>query len=88
MEQTTLRAIAVLFVALFFMAVLCVGLFFVLAGDDIIDFVRIAPARLNVFLNKDELDQPLGTDTSPIRFVVELGDSPTRIANNLVAWMN
>jgi len=72
-----------LFIALFFMAILCVGLLFVLAGDDIIDFVRIAPARLNVFLNKDELEQPIGVDTTPTRFVIELGDSPARIANNL-----
>lgn len=80
-----IRTLALLFVALGFMGIMCLSLMFLLAGDDLIDFVKIAPARLNVFLHENDLNQPVGIDSTPLRFVVELGDSPDRIANNLVA---
>lgn len=80
----TLRSLLILVVALGFAGVVCLGLIFLLAGDDIIDFVKIAPARFNVFLNRDALDEPIGDSTDPVRFIVSTGDTPPIIAQNLL----
>ncbi|MEQ8677422.1 MAG: endolytic transglycosylase MltG [Aggregatilineales bacterium] len=80
----TLRSLLVLVIALGFASVVCLGLVFLLAGDDIVDFLRVAPARFNVFLNRDALDEPTGESTDPVRFLVANGDTPPVISQNLL----
>jgi len=80
----SLRSLIILGISLVFVAMICFGLVFLLAGEDIRDFVRVAPARLNVFLNQDALDASIGSDNTPIRFLVSQGETPPTIAINLI----
>jgi UPF0755 protein len=65
-------------------AAICAGAIYILAGDQIIDFVQTGLARYAVSSNQDELNSGISSDDSPIRFVVETGDTPRIIAGNLV----
>ncbi len=81
--ERPLRTIALLLLALVFIAVVCAGFVFILAGDDLIDFARLAAVRFSVSTREDDLQRTVGSDPTPIRFTVNLGDSPPLIAQNL-----
>ncbi len=61
------------------------ALFIAFSGESPGDAVRGLIARLAIAGREDDLNTPVGTDETPLRFTVELGDSPAAIGNNLVA---
>jgi UPF0755 protein len=66
-------------------AAICGATIFILWGDQIRDFVQVALARYAVSSNQDVLNIGVSSDDSPIRFVVEMGDTPRIIATNLLS---
>lgn len=62
---------------------MCGGMLFLLVGDDLIAGVRNAVREMALIGRDDDLAKTVSTDTTPIRFVVHSGDSPTTIASNL-----
>src|SRR5262249_37509141 len=50
-----------------------------------VNFVQKELIRIQMSSHEDELNTPVGTDTSPIRFTVASGDSPRAVASNLLA---
>lgn len=79
------RTIALLFAALMVVGLICAGLIFFIAGDDLIDFARLAAARFSIATRQADLERSAGTDTTPRRFTVEPGDSPPLIGAKLLA---
>ncbi|MBZ0278964.1 MAG: endolytic transglycosylase MltG [Anaerolineae bacterium] len=69
-----------------FAVVVLGGVAFILWGDDIVDFVQVALIRYSLSSKQAELLLPAGTDDTPIRFVIEPGDSPKIIADRLQNW--
>ncbi len=76
-----------LFLALGLMLVgaLAFGALYLISGGHPLDFAQTALIKLSLQGKQDALDLPLSSDTTPIRFTVELGDPPALIAQNLVA---
>ena len=74
--------IGLIFVGGFILAV-GIGFLLILSDGDIVNFVQTSLIRLSLSSRQDELITPMGTDDSPIRFVVEVGDTPSTIAQNL-----
>jgi UPF0755 protein len=68
-----------------FIAVVCGGFIFILTGGNPIDFAQNTLIRLTLALRETELSRAIGTDPTPIHFVVNSGDTPRTIAKNLVA---
>lgn len=60
------------------------ALLIAVSGDTPGEAIRGFIARLSIASRQQELNTPIGTDDTPIRFTVALGDSPAEIANNLV----
>jgi UPF0755 protein len=81
----TCRTIALLLAFLFFIALICGGLVFVLAGDDLIDAARTAYIQLSIAGREDDLNRAAGADTTPVRFTVNSGDTAAVIGQNLFA---
>jgi UPF0755 protein len=80
------RAFALLILALltlFFLAVVCVGALFILSGGDITGYVRTEYTRLMLRSQQRTLNQPIGSDATPIRFTIETGDTPRVVAGKL-----
>lgn len=77
------RTLVVLFIALGVMTVICSGLVFLLAGDAIVDFGRQAALQFSLSFRQDDLNQAMGTDDTDILFIINTGDTPRVIANNL-----
>ncbi len=78
-----LQLIALLLVALILFAVLTViGLTIITDGNPI-SFVQTAIIRWQITARGDDLDQSIGTDATPIRFVIASGDTPRGVALNL-----
>src|SRR5690606_13405024 len=61
------------------------ALLIAISGESPGEAIRGFVARLSILGREEDLNTPIGTDDTPIRFTVELGDSPAAIANNLVA---
>ncbi len=59
------------------------GLIFVISGGQPIDYVQREFTRLTLAGRQAALAQSVGTDDSPIRFAVNLGDTPPLVAQNL-----
>ncbi len=78
-----IRAFLGLSVALVFSVAICSGLVLLLAGDDLASFARVMILRIQLVSRQDDLDRPVGLDTSPIRFTVSSGDTATVIGTNL-----
>ncbi|GAB4509502.1 MAG: endolytic transglycosylase MltG [Anaerolineae bacterium] len=81
--ERSFRTLVLLFLALGIMALICGGLLFLLAGDGLIDAGRILLIRASLVFRQDELDQPIGTDDTIVRFVVDPGDTARTIAAKL-----
>lgn len=77
---------ALLLLASMVLLVACMGVtVLVLASDgDPLDFVQTALLRLELASREAELNRPYGLDATDRRFVIAGGDTPRRIANNLV----
>ncbi len=76
-----------LFLALAFVLVgaLAFGALYLISGGHPVDYAQTALIKLSLQGKQDALDTPISSDTTPIRFTVELGDPPALIAQNLVA---
>lgn len=61
-----------------------VALFFISDGD-ILNFVQITRLQWQLSARADELNMPVGTDPSPIRFDIASGESPPQIAGRLAS---
>src|SRR5690606_38040306 len=61
------------------------ALLIAISGETPGEAVRGFIARIAIAGRQDDLNTPIGTDDTPIRFTVSLGDSPAEIANNLAA---
>jgi UPF0755 protein len=61
----------------------CGGIVFILAGDQILDFVQISLARVELNNRQDDLSRGVSDDTTPVRFTVLSGETPREIARNL-----
>ncbi len=70
-------------VAFGLVSILCIGALFVISGGRPIDFVQTQWIRFQLSGREAELDTPISTDETPIRFIVNPGDTPRVIANNL-----
>lgn len=79
------RTVALLVVTLAVIGLICAGLVYFVAGDDLIDFARLAAVRFRISTRQDDLERSAGTDLTPRRFTVSPGDSPPAIAANLLA---
>ncbi len=82
--RTLGKAIAAVIAMLLLAAVICAAVVLIASNGNPTDFVLTQLARLRLTTQQDALDRPIGTDTTPVRFVVASGDSPRTIAQNLV----
>ena len=77
--------IIVIVVALFLVAaVACVGIVFFVSGGKPVRFVQRTLIQLSLSGREADLNRAISSDTSPVRFTVNSGDTPRTIAQNLV----
>lgn len=81
----TIRILALLGIAGFFALAVCGGFLLILSGGDVVDFVQLSLLRFSLASRQEELHRAVGSDDSPLRFIVNLGDAPRVIAENLRA---
>jgi UPF0755 protein len=79
------RAIILTLIGLILTIGVCGGLVFLLAGNEIISGVRTAFVRFSLAGREDDLQRTVSSDTTPVRFTVNSGDSPAVISQNLAA---
>lgn len=79
-----LRVIGVLILFAGLGALVCGGTLFALSGGRVGGFVQAQLARMRLSSQEDALNRVMGTDTTPIRFTVNTGDTPPIIAQNLL----
>ena len=70
-------------ILLFILSILGIGFVFIATGGDVVDGVQTFILRLQLSGRQEELQQPIGTDETPIRFTVDPGTPPRSIAQNL-----
>ncbi|MFN8448883.1 MAG: endolytic transglycosylase MltG [Anaerolineae bacterium] len=80
-----LKLLILLVIALGLIGALAFGVLLLVSGGHPVDYVQTALIRLSLQSRQAALDQPLGSDTTPTRFVVNSGDPPRLIANNLLS---
>ncbi len=71
--------------ALILVGGLAFGALYLISGGHPVDFAQTALIKLTLQGKQDALDLPLSSDTTPVRFIVEMGDPPALIAQNLAA---
>lgn len=81
--KRSLRTVILILAALAVMSLVLVGLIFLLAGDQLLEFGRTVVLRATLALREDELNSSVGDDPSPIRFTVHSGDNASTIASRL-----
>jgi UPF0755 protein len=69
--------------ALGFVAVMCGGILLIVSGGKPVDYIQTALIRLSLAGRQEDLARSAGIDNTPVRFTVESGDTPRRIAQNL-----
>jgi len=65
------------------LAAMFAGIIFIISGGHPVDFIQTEITRFSMRSRQDDLNRPVGSDNTPIRFTVNLGDSPRVIAQNL-----
>lgn len=78
-----LKVIVLLVIVLALVGAAAFGVLLIVSGGNPVDYVQTALIRLSLQGRQAALDQPTGSDTTPIRFTVNSGDSPRLIAANL-----
>lgn len=78
------RGIFLTLFALMVMCAVCSGLVFLLMGDQLIDIGRLVAANVALLPRQDDLERSVSDNTNPVRFVVNSGDTPAIIGQNLV----
>ncbi len=77
--------IIVIVAALFLIAAIaCVGVVFFVSGGKPVRFVQRTLIQISLSGRQAELNRAISSDTSPVRFTVNTGDTPRTIAQNLV----
>jgi UPF0755 protein len=74
-----------LILAFGFLGAVCFGVLFIISGGQPVDFVQTELIRFSLYFKQDELNNPIGTDSTPVRFKINPGDTPREIGNNLLA---
>jgi UPF0755 protein len=77
------RNIILILAAFAMLFLVCGGLAFVVAGDQIIDVVRIAVLRASLLGRDHDLNRSVSTNDEPVRFVVGSAEAPANIAARL-----
>lgn len=80
------RLIQILILALIavgLIATILFGIVFVRSGGQPIDFIQTEIIRFSLRSRENDLNRPLGTDETPVRFTVRPGDPPAVIAQKL-----
>jgi UPF0755 protein len=67
------------------MGAICFGVLLIVSGGQPVDFIQTELIRFSLYFKQDELNSPVGTDATPVRFKVEPGDTPRLVASNLLA---
>ncbi len=62
---------------------ICAGVVYLLAGDQIIDGVRTTLLRMALAGREEDLARSFSTNTDPVRFTVASGEAPATIAGRL-----
>jgi len=70
-------------VAVLLASLLCAGVLFIVSGGSPINYIQTAFIRASLAGREDDLNTPAGSDSTPQRFVVALGDTPRVIGANL-----
>ena len=65
------------------LAVIAVGVLFLVSGGRPVDFVQTEIIRFQLASRQDDLNRPVGSNDAPQRFTVNSGDAPRTIARNL-----
>jgi UPF0755 protein len=79
-----LRAFSLSLVIAAFLGGVAVVFLLILSGGRPVDFVQRIVLRLTLSNRQAELDQPIGTDDTPLRFTIAPGDPPSLIARRLL----
>jgi UPF0755 protein len=66
-------------------AVICVGGLLIVSGGQPVDFLQKAVVQLRLAGRQEDLTRSVSSDTTPIRFTIDAGDTPRIIAAKLVA---
>ncbi len=77
--------LSLMILALICAAVVCLGVVFLASGGHPLDYVQKTIIRISLSSRQDDLNRAVSTDTTPLRFTVNPGDTPRLIAQNLVA---
>jgi len=80
-----IRLIIVMVAILVIMAVAAAGILFVVSGGQPVDFVQKTIIQFSLSSRQDDLNRAVSDDATPIRFTVNVGDTPPVIARNLVS---
>ena len=79
------KALLVIAALLLMSAVICVGGLLIVSGGEPVDFIQTALVQLRLAGRQDDLARSISSDTTPIRFTIESGDTPRVIAAKLAA---
>lgn len=77
------KLLLLLALAAFLLALVCAGTLYVISGGQPVDYVQTNLIRLSLSTRTDDLNRAAGSDTTPVRFTVNPGDSPRAIASRL-----
>jgi len=80
-----LQVISLVIVAVGLVGILVIGGLLLISDGDPVNYVRTSLIRFSLNSREEDLTQTVSTDTSPMRFEVNSGDSPALIAQNLLA---
>ena len=79
------KALLILAALLLMSAVICVGGLLIVSNGDPVDFIQTALVQLRISGRQQDLTRAISSDTTPIRFTIDAGDTPRIIAANLAA---
>ncbi|MBI5666507.1 MAG: endolytic transglycosylase MltG [Chloroflexi bacterium] len=80
-----IRYLLLAVITLGLLGILGAGALFLISGGQPVDFVQKTLIRLSLSSRQADLNRAVSTDTTPLRFTVNPGDTPPIIAQNLVA---
>lgn len=83
--QQLAKIMGILLVCVIACGAVSFGALFVISGGQPVSYVQTSLIRISLESRRDELNTPIGTDDTPLRFTVESGDTPAVIARNLQA---
>lgn len=79
-----IRYLILALVALGLLGIISAGALFLVSGGQPVDFVQKTLIRISLSSRQGDLNRAVSSDTTPLRFAVNAGDTPPVIAQNLV----